>query len=540
MNRTLLVAKREFAENLRTKTFWLGILAFPVILVLSVVVTRFFADQKEVRKYAVLDLSQRQWLSQAIDQAAADDAFSDVLNSDESKAARAALDADEPIPIDDAIREAEEQLSTLDREKDPIKVQMLELQIETLTPMRGQSKTPKEITAALAPAFFKWFATQDQDKLKSMFTAGKYQRIPLADLDIDPADPASARKALSKAVDDDKLFAFFIVNDDPVSGDDGSLYVSNNKTDNDLRNWYSGLATNIVRERRIRDIGIAKSDAQRIQARFRFDQKKINAETGEETEVTDAEKANSFAPVGFVYLLWIAVFTAAQMLLTNTVEEKSNRIIEVLLSSVSPMQLMAGKIWGIAATGLTIVGSWVLVALIGVKFAPVLFPGLEDFPLMDVIGDPLYLASFVVYFLAGYLLYAAFLVAIGSVCNSLKEAQNLMQPVFIVLVIPMLAMIPIVNDPNGTVAKVMTYIPLFTPFAMMNRAGGPPPAWEYAASGILLVISILIAFWAAGKVFRIGVLMTGKPPKFREILGWIKAPVGAVPVHRQPAEAETS
>ena len=149
----------------------------------------------------------------------------------------------------------------------------------------------------------------------------------------------------------------------------------------------------------------------------------LNFCSGATSDVKVSEKANKYAPVAFVYLLWIAVFSIAQMLLTNTVEEKSIRIMEVLLSSVSPNQLMSGKIWGIAATGLTMILSWVGFALLGVWLAPMVI-GNFDFPLMEVVGDPRYLISFVCYFMAGYLLYAAVLVAIGSVCNTLKEATG--------------------------------------------------------------------------------------------------------------------
>jgi len=100
-----------------------------------------------------------------------------------------------------------------------------------------------------------------------------------------------------------------------------------------------------------------------------------------------------------------------------------------------------------------------------------------------------------------------------------------MQPVILALMVPLATMFPIANDPNGTLAKVMTYIPIYTPFAMMNRAGGPPPAWEWIASSALILVSLWIAFRGAAKVFRIGVLMTGKPPKIREIIRWMRAPV---------------
>jgi ABC-type Na+ efflux pump permease subunit len=149
-----------------------------------------------------------------------------------------------------------------------------------------------------------------------------------------------------------------------------------------------------------------------------------------------------------------------------------------------------------------------------------------------VTRDPVYLASFVAYFLLGYLLFAAILVGIGAVCNTLKEAQNLMGPITILLIVPLMAMIPIGQDPNGTLAKVMSFIPPFTPFVMMNRAAGPPELWEYAATTALLVVSIFLALWAAAKVFRVGVLLTGKPPRIREIIRWIRAPVGTVAVRK--------
>jgi ABC-2 type transport system permease protein len=90
-------------------------------------------------------------------------------------------------------------------------------------------------------------------------------------------------------------------------------------------------------------------------------------------------------------------------------------------------------------------------------------------------------------------------------------------------------MYPIGKDPNGTLAKVMSFIPPFTPFVMMNRAAGPPTPLEYVLTASLLVVSIVAALWAAAKVFRIGILLTGKPPKLREIFRWIRAPVGMVP-----------
>jgi ABC-type Na+ efflux pump permease subunit len=355
---------------------------------------------------------------------------------------------------------------------------------------------------------------------QALATAKKYQFRSAADLGIADLPAEEQQTRLGQMVKAGTLFAYFVIGTDAARALDDFRYVCNNFTDESLRNWYGAAATRVVQDLRIAAAGIAPDTARRLKEEVRFAEMQID-KSGATKDVTTADKAGGFAPVAFVYLLWIAVFTAAQMLLTNTVEEKSNRIIEVLLSSVSPGQLMAGKIWGIGATGMTLTLSWVLCGLAGLWLAGQLIPD-ADLSIFASVKDPLYLASFVIYFLLGYLLYAAILVGLGSVTNSLKEAQNLLQPVFILLIVPLVSMMFIVQEPNGVVAKVLSYIPLFTPFTMMNRAGGPPAVYEYVITTILLLASVWLAFRIAGKIFRVGVLMTGNPPKLREILGWLR------------------
>ena len=104
-----------------------------------------------------------------------------------------------------------------------------------------------------------------------------------------------------------------------------------------------------------------------------------------------------------------------------------------------------------------------------------------------------------------------------------------MLPILIPLMLPLMAMVLVSQDPNGTFARVMSFIPLFTPFVMMNRAAGPPPLWEYLATTVLMVVSVYLAVRGAGKVFRIGILMTGKPPRLREIVRWMVLKEGVNP-----------
>jgi ABC-2 type transport system permease protein len=423
-----LVAQREFLENVRTKSFWIGIFIFPLILAMSIAVPALLEKTRAARRYAVLDRSG--WVL-------------DAIRAQLPEAAR---------------------------------------------------------------------------------------RFVLVEAPLDPNDPASEER-LNRMVLEEELFAYFIIGPDPVQAATGSRYLSRNLTDTDLPNWFGELASDAVRARRLEQERIDPAIAEWIQAPVLFEARKVTRE-GEAAEVSAQDRIRQWAPMAFVYALWVAVFTISQMLLTNTVEEKSNRIIEVLLSSVSPIELMAGKITGIAQTGLAIILAWVVSFLVIIRVVPPLLgaPATIDFTV--VTRDPVYLTSFVAYFVLGYLFFAALLVAIGAVCNTLKEAQNLMGPITILLIVPLFAMMPITRDPNGTLAKVLSFIPPFTPFVMMNRAAGPPALWEYAATTALMLVSIVLALWAAAKVFRIGVLLTGKPPKPSEIFRWIRAPVGTVAVRR--------
>lgn len=498
-NKTILVAQREYLENIRTKTFWIGILAFPVLIGISIGAGFVLNKLKQQQAYAVLDLSDAKIGPKIERQARSSDmdALARLLAKDEQFSGK---------------------LLELQRELGP-ELTKLRPKAEGETP-----EVPAEVRERLTDLMMQMPAADLEvmmQQQQAMATAAKYRHRSLADLGIADLPPEQQELRLDEMRQRGDLFAYFVIGKKPGESLADFRYFSKNVTDSSLRSWYERAATRVVQDLRITEAKIPRAVAQSLKEEVRFLEKKGKDAEGKDIAVTAEDKGQGWAPVAFVYLLWIAVFTAAQMLLTNTVEEKSNRIIEVLLSSVSPLQLMAGKIWGIGATGLTLTGSWVLCAFAGMWIAEELMPGV-DLSSLAAARDPLYLASFIIYFFFGYLLYAAILVGLGSVCNSLKEAQNLLQPVFILLIVPLVSMMFVVQEPNGVVAKVLSYIPLFTPFTMMNRAGGPPEVWEYVVTTLLLLVSVWLAFKAAGKVFRVGVLMTGNPPKLKEILGWLR------------------
>jgi len=222
---------------------------------------------------------------------------------------------------------------------------------------------------------------------------------------------------------------------------------------------------------------------------------------------------NLLLPVGFMGLLLISVMTGGQYLLTTTIEEKSSRIVEVLLSAVSPMQLMTGKILGQMAVGFLILG---LYAGMGVL-------ALLSFAMLGVLDLSLLLYLGLFYVLA-YFLVASFMAAVGAAVNEMREAQTLMTPAMIVIMVPWLLWMPITRDPNGTFAVVTSLVPPINTFVMMLRLTSttPPPAWQVWLSIAISVVSVYVALRVAAKIFRIGLLMFGKAPNFATMLRWVK------------------
>jgi ABC-2 type transport system permease protein len=224
--------------------------------------------------------------------------------------------------------------------------------------------------------------------------------------------------------------------------------------------------------------------------------------------------ASAILPFIMIMLLYMGIMGISQMLISSTLEEKGNRVYEVLLSSVSPFQLMAGKILGICAVGLTLLSIWSGGGLLAASAQ-----GTSDLVSGAQIG------WFLVYYLLGFLMIASLMVAIGSACNTIKEAQNLMAPISMLLVLPLIFSMVTMQNPNGTLATAASFIPPFTPFMMMARmAGAPgPPDWQIWVTLVLLVIATYAAIRLAARVFRVGILLYGQAPSLKQIFRWMRA-----------------
>jgi ABC-2 type transport system permease protein len=215
----------------------------------------------------------------------------------------------------------------------------------------------------------------------------------------------------------------------------------------------------------------------------------------------------------FVLMMFVGIIVLSQYLLTNLIEEKSSRVVEVLLSAVSPFELMAGKILGLTAAGLTGIGACVAIIVLVAK-------------LQGFIGsvNPWAISLFMVYYVLGILLVSSMYAAVGSACNTLREAQGMMLPMALVFAAPLAGWMYIVQHPGDLAVTLLSFFPPVTPMVMVMRLAVSPevPVWQVVLSLLVLAAAVPVTMWAASKIFRTGVLMYGKPPKLREMLKWLR------------------
>jgi ABC-type Na+ efflux pump permease subunit len=223
---------------------------------------------------------------------------------------------------------------------------------------------------------------------------------------------------------------------------------------------------------------------------------------------------NMLLPVAFLMLLFIGVMGGGGQLLTTTVEEKSSRVVEVLLSAVSPMELMAGKLAGQMAASLI---GMVVYVIMGVAL-------LASFALFGMLDLSLIFYLLIFFFIA-YFVMGSLMMAVGAAVNDMKEAQSLMAPLTILFVIPWILWMPISMNPSSALSVVLSFLPPINTFAMLLRMASntPPPGWQVWLSIAIGIASVLGSVWFAAKVFRIGLLMHGKPPNLATLIRWVRA-----------------
>ena len=218
-------------------------------------------------------------------------------------------------------------------------------------------------------------------------------------------------------------------------------------------------------------------------------------------------------PYACALLLFVGVMTGGQLLLTSTVEEKSNRVIEVLLAAVSPLELMYGKLLGQLALGMTMTVVYLAMSLYA----------LAQFSMSGLL-DPMLIVYLLAFFVVTYMVFGSVMLTIGAAVNQMAEAQALMPPVLILLVGGYSLSAFIGQAPNSAFSVAMSFIPPVNTFAMIARvsSSAPPPAWEVWTTLLISVVASMLVVWFAAKVFKIALLMHGRPPTFATLIRWAR------------------
>jgi ABC-2 type transport system permease protein len=358
--------------------------------------------------------------------------------------------------------------------------------------------------------------------LAQLGTGGQFSAMVVRATD---AGEATTLDSLTREVQAKRLDGYLAVNPAAIESGEFEYRGRNVASIRDMASLQSSLRQAVTMERLTRhgiDPGVVQEAQQHIDlATTRITRQGATRESGE---------ATFFLAYIVGLVLYMAIILYGMNVMRSVIEEKRTRIIEVLVSSLRPFELMIGKVLGVGGVGLFQMAIWGVSAALLVSYGSALFGLLHISPQqaaqaqvqMPAIGIGLVLLV-LVYFLFGYLIYSALYAVVGASVNTEVEAQQAQMPVTMLLVVAIILVMPIINDPGGRMAVTMGLIPLFSPIVMPIRltASEVPPS-EVALSIAVLVASTVLVVWIAARIYRVGILMYGKRPNARELLRWAR------------------
>jgi ABC-2 type transport system permease protein len=458
MNRTLLIARREFAAYAKTVGFWLSLLAFPLFAVLGGAIPVMMKSSEPVREVVVVEEGpQAAGLAAAVQTA---------LREDQSRREKRRKEA--------------------------------EAKIQATTGGAAGGNAAKGALSGLD---------------------GPRMRFAATPADLAAAAPGEAREAVARRYlgdevsDTDRLDAVVLLN--RVEGAPTARVWSRRATDTSVERFVSSALKEEWRREVFQRAGI---DAAVVSATAAFDPDvtTLSPKSASGGEVTFRDQLPGIMGMAGGFILWSLIITGASILLNSVMEEKSNKILEVLLSSASATEILTGKVLGVALLTITVLLVWGGIGAAGItSVAPEQAAMIGDILLSE--GMLLWFAAFMD---GGYLMYAVLFAAIGAFCETPRDAQTLMGPIMMILVIPIMTMTMALNSPDASAVKIMSWIPFFTPFLMMARLPHDPPMIELVGSMAGMFAFALLMVWIAGRAFRAGALSDVK-------LSW-KAFAGAI------------
>ena len=321
-------------------------------------------------------------------------------------------------------------------------------------------------------------------------------------------------------------------------------FLSASKPSISTQNYIEGDLNKILQQYHYTKAGINTELLNNIDTKVKISAKEITIEG--ESKDSYTEVAMGIA-MGLSMLVYITLFLYGSQVMRGVIEEKSSRIVEVIISSVKPFELMMGKIIGIGLVGLTQFFLWIIlsvalsliastVLLSGVNMEEILsntpqsqmmgessMLGIEIKAVLEAINIPQLIICFLIFFLGGYLLYSALFAAVGSAVDSETEASQFTMPITMPLLLTyVLSMGLLVHNPHGAVATTLSFIPFTSPIAMLVRIPFGVPTWQIILSALLLIGGFIVTTWVASRIYRVGILMHGKKVNYKQLIKWFK------------------
>ena len=505
MRRVLTVAVREYVAAVKTKAFIITLVVMPLMVLGTGLVQVLLKDKVDVsdRRVAVIDDTGRLYETLA---QAADERNTEHIYGGKVSALR--------MPELPGVPEDVSNLLKFDDDDEELR-------------FAGRMTEPQR-DALLAAALDE----RERGRIEKLFEDSQTQTKPrfvIERVDTSGADPAEIRKQQKQRVDTQEIFAFVEIAPELLSSFEAAqqraasagvtepliTYYTARTTYRELRNWLGGRINEYVRNARTAEL---RDDPERIGWAMQYVQPRMRHvrsldETGrhiagEETN----EVADLLIPFGLMYLIFMVIMVGATPLVQSVLEEKMQRIAEVLVASIPPFELMMGKLLGVVGVSLTITG----VYLSGGYMMARHFGFDEYLP-------PQLLAWFVLFQALAIIMYGSMFIAIGSACSEMKEAQSSLMPVILLSCIPMFVGMNVVREPTSAFALGISFFPPATPMLMVLRMAAAPeiPLWQPVAGVLVVLLTTLLCVWVAGRVFRVGILMQGKGARIGEMMRWV-------------------
>jgi ABC-2 type transport system permease protein len=390
----------------------------------------------------------------------------------------------------------------------------------------------------VAPTLFMLYGTSDQKQVVVVDRSGLVadRLSDTAEVMFVDQSQLSKREACRIYGEDSGLFGVLYIGEE-IEARDSVQLITNESSSVMIEEVISQQLNSIVEREKLRshDIENLEEILASVATNIELSTYENNG-TGEEESMESTSSGISYV-LGLLLgmMLYMLLILYGQMVLTSVVEEKSSRVIDVMVTSSTPFQIMMGKIFGIALVAVTQIAIWALLIIAASKFlVPALFSDsvvvANDMMLASIMGtltDTGYIAMLfgclLLFVVGGFLLYAALYAAAGSAVDSVQEGQQYNTIIMMPIILSIIVMMSVFNDPNSPLAFWASMIPFTSPIVMIARIPFGIPAWEIVTSLIVLYITFIFVTWLAARIFRIGIFMHGKRPSWHELWMWLKA-----------------